>query len=64
MITSNEFIKKYDLKDKATSNMKIQQVLSSLSMNGVGIYLRDGVLNLILVLLIWIHQKVLIGFVI
>ena len=41
-MTFNEFIKKYNLKNKATSNIKIQQVLSSLSMNGVGIYLRDA----------------------
>ena len=42
ILTFNEFIKKYNLKNKATSNMKIQQVLSSSSMNGVGIFLRDG----------------------
>ena len=42
MITFNDFIKKYKLKNKATSNIKIQQVLSSLSLNDVGIYLRDG----------------------
>ena len=42
MMTFNEFIKKYNLKNKATSNKKIQQVLSSLSLNDVGIYLRDG----------------------
>ena len=42
MITFNDFIKKYKLKNKPTSNIKIQQVLSSLSLNGVGIYLRDG----------------------
>ena len=41
-MTFNEFIKKYNLKNKATSNIKIQQVLSSLSLNDVGIYLRDG----------------------
>ena len=41
----NEFIKKFILKNKATSNIKIQQVLSSLSLNGVGIYLRDGSLE-------------------
>ena len=29
MITFNEFIKKYNLRNKATSNIKIQQVLSS-----------------------------------
>ena len=38
----NDFIKKYNLKNKATSNIKIQQVLSSLSSNDIGIYLRDG----------------------
>ena len=42
MITFNDFVKKYNLKNKATSNIKIQQVLSSLSLTGVGIYLRDG----------------------
>ena len=45
ILTFNEFIKKYNLKNRATSNMKIQQVLSSLSMNGVGFYLRDGSLK-------------------
>ena len=42
MITFNEIIKKYNLRNKATSNKKLQQVLSSLSLNDVGIYLRDG----------------------
>ena len=42
MMTFNDFIKKHNLKNKATSNIKIQQVLSSLSLNVVGIYLRDG----------------------
>ena len=41
-MTFNEFIKKHNLKNKATSNIKIQQVLSSLSVNDIGIYLRDG----------------------
>ena len=41
-MTFNDFIKKYKLKNKATSNIKIQQVLSSLSLKDVGIYLRDG----------------------
>ena len=30
------------MKNKATSNIKIQQVLSSLSLNDIGIYLRYG----------------------
>ena len=42
MKTFNDFIKKYKLKNKATSNIKIQRVLSSLSLKDVGIYLRDG----------------------
>ena len=53
MMTFNEFIKECKLKNKATSNIKIQQVLSSLSLDGVGIYLRDdsfqsssGIVNL------------------
>ena len=42
MMTFNDFVEKYKLKNKATSNIKLQQVLSSLSLNDVGIYLRDG----------------------
>ena len=42
MIAFNDFIKKHNLKNKPTSNIKIQQILSSLSLNDIGIYLRDG----------------------
>ena len=42
MITFNDFIKKYKLKNIATSKIKIQQVLNSIGLNNVGIYLRDG----------------------
>ena len=42
MMSFNDFFNKYELKNKATSNIKIQQVLTSLSLNDVGIYLRDG----------------------
>ena len=42
MITFNDFVHKHNLKNKATSNIKIQQVLSSLSLKDVGIYLRHG----------------------
>ena len=42
ILVVNDFIKKYNLKNEATSNIKIQQVLSSLSLNDIGIYLRDG----------------------
>ena len=41
-MTFNDFVRKYDLKNKATSNIKIQQVLNSIGLNNVGIYLRDG----------------------
>ena len=40
MMIFNDFVHKYKLKNKATSNIKIQQVLSSLSLDDVGIYLR------------------------
>ena len=42
MMTFNDFVHKYKLKNKATSNIKIQQVLNSIGLNNVGIYLRDG----------------------
>ena len=42
MMTFNDFVHKYNLKNKATSNIKIQNVLSSLFLNDLGIYLRDG----------------------
>ena len=42
MISFNDFVHKHNLKNKATSNIKIQQVLSSLSLKDVGIFLRDG----------------------
>ena len=45
MITFNDFIKKYILRNKATSNIKNQHVLSSLSLDDVGIYLKDGPLS-------------------
>ena len=42
MITFNNFVQKYKLKNKATSNIKIQQDLSCLGLKNVAIYLRDG----------------------
>ena len=41
-MTFNDFVRKHNLRNKATSNIKIQNILSSLSLNDVGIYLRDG----------------------
>ena len=42
MLSFNDFTNKYKLKNRATSIIKIQQVLSSLFLNDIGIYLRDG----------------------
>ena len=42
MLSFYDFVHKYILKNKATSNIKNQQVLSSLFLSDVGIYLRDG----------------------
>ena len=42
MLSFNDFVKKHNLKNKATSNIKIQQVLNSIGLNNVNIYLRDG----------------------
>ena len=41
----NKFIRKYGLKKRATSNVKIKHTLSSLSLNDVGIFLSDGSLK-------------------
>ena len=41
-MTFNDFVRKDELKNKATSNIKIQQVLSSLGLNDVGIFIGDG----------------------
>ena len=38
----NDFVKKFDLKNKARSNIKIQRVLTSIGLDNVKIYLRDG----------------------
>ena len=42
MTKFNDFIRKYNLKNKTTSNKRIFQVLQSLSFNDVGFYLGDG----------------------
>ena len=38
----NDFVHKHNLKNKATSNIKIQKVLQSIGLDSVGVYLRDG----------------------
>ena len=42
MMVFNEFIKEYKLKNKATSNIKIQKVPTSIGLDNINIYLRDG----------------------
>ena len=41
----NDFVKKFILKNKATSNIKIQKVLTSVGLDNVNIYLRDGLFS-------------------
>ena len=41
MMSFNDFVHKYKLKPKATSNIKIQQNLSSIGLDNVDIYLRN-----------------------
>ena len=38
----NDFVLKHSLRIRATSNIKIQQVLDSIGLDNVGIYIRDG----------------------
>ena len=47
MLSFNDFIKKHNLKNRATSNIKIQQVLCSIGLDDVGIYLRDAPFSVI-----------------
>ena len=42
MMAFNDYIKKDILKNKATSNIKIQQIVPSIGLDNVDIYLRDG----------------------
>ena len=42
MMSLNDFVRKHNLKNKATSDTKIQQILCSNGLNNVGICLRDG----------------------
>ena len=44
-MTFNDFILKNILKNKATSNIEIQQILSCLGLSDVGIYLGDGLFS-------------------
>ena len=46
MMTFNDFIKKYNLKNKATNNIKIYEVLKKIGLDSkVGFYLRDEVFS-------------------
>ena len=42
MTSFNDFIEKYKIKNKATSNIEIQQVHDSIGLDNIGIYLKDG----------------------
>ena len=45
MLSFKEFLAKYNLENKATTNIKIQQLLKELCMEETGIYMRDQELN-------------------
>ena len=46
MITFNDFVHKHNLKNKATSNIKMYEVLKKIGLDSkVGIYLRDGIFS-------------------
>ena len=40
-----DFVSEHDLRNKATSNMKIQKVLTSIGLDNVNIYLRDSLFS-------------------
>ena len=61
MITFNDFVHEYNLKNKATSNIKIQQVLDSIGLYEAGIYLRDGPFSSDIGIVIYTHRKEHIG---
>ena len=61
MTSFNDFVHKYSLKNKATSNIKTQQVFSSLSLNDVGIYFRDWLFSGDIENSIYTHQMEHIG---
>ena len=42
IMSINDFILEYSLKNKTTSNMKNQNILSSLTLSDVRVYLREG----------------------
>ena len=43
MMSFNDFVHKYNLKNKATSNLKLYEVLKKIGLDSkVGIYLGDG----------------------
>ena len=45
IMSFKDFILIYNLKNKATLNIKIQQIFLFLSLSDIGIYLRDGSLS-------------------
>ena len=42
MISFNDIVHEYQIKNEATSNIKIQQLPSSIELDIAGIYFRDG----------------------
>ena len=42
MMSFNDSVQKYNFKNNAISNIKTQQVLSSIGLDNINIYVRDG----------------------
>ena len=64
-MTFNDFVFKHNLKNKATSNIKIYEVLKNIGLDTkVEIYLRDGSFSTDIGIEIYILHKEHIGFVI
>ena len=58
MMSFNDFVHKYSLKNKATSKIKVYQVPTSLHLSDVGINLRDGPFPRDIKIVIHTHLKV------
>ena len=41
-LSSKKFVEKYGIKNEATSNVKIKEILDILKLNSTGIYMRDA----------------------
>ena len=57
MMTFQDFLQRYQLKKKTTSNIKVSRVFCSTGLNNVGIYLQDGPFSTIKGIVILLSTK-------